>query len=406
MPSKLTGFRREAAEQEQPQRSDVDSTTIIGNANHAQLSFVARPSSRNSSNQGSILDPSPLYALSLHKVTRGYEYSGPVFPAPQGPRHRLGNIRLIAHDPEDERATSLLGAATRNLDLVDLSKATPEQTQQLQLQSRIILSHETLRSTVAGSHHQYSHEKEFSATSQERKFAKDFKMVVVGAGVVDKSALVIQFLQSQFINRCDLTMEDICRKSTTIDGIPAVVEVSDTTGLEEYITMREQYMRMSEGFVLVYSITSRESFANIFDLYEETSRVRKTKAWPRVLVANHCERESERQSSGREGKLTAKQFDCPFLEASSTTRVNVDNVFEAVIREIRYHDAMGTANVKRLVHSGGPALNVPRSRRSIQDDILDRVDETPEPIDQLLREEAKSKRSNNYFGRRLKRPAE
>lgn len=133
MSLKLTRFRRDAAEQEQTQRPDVDSTTIIGNTNYARLSFEPRLSSRNSSTQCSILDPPPLYALSLHEVTRGYEYLGPVFPVPQGPGHRLGNIRLIAHDPEDERATSLLGAATRNLDLVDLSKATPEQIQQLQL---------------------------------------------------------------------------------------------------------------------------------------------------------------------------------------------------------------------------------------------------------------------------------
>lgn len=37
----------------------------------------------------------------------------------------------------------------------------------------------------------------------------------------------------------------------------------DTAGQEEYSAMREQYMRTGEGFLLVYSITDRQSFEEI-----------------------------------------------------------------------------------------------------------------------------------------------
>ena len=44
-----------------------------------------------------------------------------------------------------------------------------------------------------------------------------------------------------------------------IDDEVALLDVLDTAGQEEYSAMREQYMRTGEGFLLVYSITSRNS---------------------------------------------------------------------------------------------------------------------------------------------------
>merc|ERR1711939_927433 len=44
-----------------------------------------------------------------------------------------------------------------------------------------------------------------------------------------------------------------------IDEEVALLDVLDTAGQEEHGAMREQYMRTGEGFLLVYSITSRQS---------------------------------------------------------------------------------------------------------------------------------------------------
>lgn len=329
-----------------------------------------------------------MYALSLHSVTRGYEYSRPAFLAPEDPGNRLRNIRLIPHDPNNEQMlTSFLGSATRNVDLIDLSTATPEQIQQLQLQSTFLISQGFLRSNAAANRHQdqYLLGRRFAARSQERQLSKDFNVVVVGARGVSKSALVLHFITSKFVNEYDPTVEDSYRRAITVDGIPAVVDVLDTTGQEEYSAMREQYMKTGEGFVLLYSISSRESFAEIFKFHEQISNVRKTRDYPRIIVANHCERDFN-QVSELEGKAMAEELQCPSLKASSTTGVNVDSVFETLVREIRYHDAMGTVRVE---DSGSS----------------DPVEEEAEPFDRLLQDGAKSKRPNDYFRGRLKRGA-
>lgn len=59
--------------------------------------------------------------------------------------------------------------------------------------------------------------------------------------------------------------------------------------------MREQYMRTGEGFLLVYSITSRPSFEEISTFHQQILRVKDQDSFPVVVVANKCDLEYERQ---------------------------------------------------------------------------------------------------------------
>jgi GTPase KRas len=59
--------------------------------------------------------------------------------------------------------------------------------------------------------------------------------------------------------------------------------------------MREQYMREGEGFILVYSITERESFDSIGAFHEQLLRVKEMSSVPIILVGNKCDLEYERR---------------------------------------------------------------------------------------------------------------
>ena len=65
--------------------------------------------------------------------------------------------------------------------------------------------------------------------------------------------------------------------------------------------MREQYMRTGEGFLLVYSITSRNSFEEISTFHQQILRVKDKDTFPVVIAANKCDLEYERQV-GMNGK--------------------------------------------------------------------------------------------------------
>lgn len=76
--------------------------------------------------------------------------------------------------------------------------------------------------------------------------------------------------------------------------------------------MREQYMRTGEGFLLVYSITSRSSFEEITPFYQQILRVKDMDQFPVIIVANKCDLEYDRQV-GMNGTLCIPHQPCAYL---------------------------------------------------------------------------------------------
>ncbi|CAX44207.1 GTP-binding protein, putative [Candida dubliniensis CD36] len=168
---------------------------------------------------------------------------------------------------------------------------------------------------------------------------REYKLVVVGGGGVGKSALTIQLIQSHFVDEYDPTIEDSYRKQCTIDDQQVLLDVLDTAGQEEYSAMREQYMRTGEGFLLVYSINSLNSFQELNSFYDQILRVKDSDDVPVLVVGNKCDLEMERQVSYEDGLALANSFNCPFLETSAKQRINVEEAFYGLVRNINQYNA-------------------------------------------------------------------
>lgn len=52
------------------------------------------------------------------------------------------------------------------------------------------------------------------------------------------------------------------------------VLVLDTAGQEEFSSMREQYMRTGDGFLIVYSVTDKASFEHVDRFHQLILRVK------------------------------------------------------------------------------------------------------------------------------------
>ncbi|KAJ7265795.1 ras family-domain-containing protein [Mycena rebaudengoi] len=189
------------------------------------------------------------------------------------------------------------------------------------------------------------------------QFLREYKLVVVGGGGVGKSALTIQFIQSHFEIDYDPTIEDSYKKQCVIDNEVALLDVLDTAGQEEYGAMREQYMRSGEGFLLVYSITSRDSFKEISTFHQQILRVKDQDSFPVIVAANKCDLEYERQVGMNEGRDLAKYFDSKFIETSAKQRINVDEAFINLVREIRKYNKEQQTGRPVLPGGGGSGGN-------------------------------------------------
>ncbi|TIB68349.1 small G-protein Ras2 [Wallemia mellicola] len=165
--------------------------------------------------------------------------------------------------------------------------------------------------------------------------ATPYKLSVLGDGGVGKTALTVQFCMNSFVETYDPTIEDSYRKQVVLDDAPALLEVLDTAGQEEYTALRDQWIREGEGFLLVYSIASRSTFDRIEKFRNLITRVKEREDIPLMLVGNKCDKVYEREVSLAEGQIMAKKLQCLMIETSAKTCVNVERAFFDVVREIR-----------------------------------------------------------------------
>ncbi|XP_065920805.1 circularly permutated Ras protein 1-like [Dysidea avara] len=111
-----------------------------------------------------------------------------------------------------------------------------------------------------------------------------------------------------------------------------LLDILDTAGQEEYSAMRDQYMRTGQCFLLVYSITDRQSFTEAETMYNFTTRIKDTDNVPAILVGNKKDLDMGRVVTYSEGKALADKLSVPFMETSAKTGHNVTEAFHELVR--------------------------------------------------------------------------
>ncbi|EHB18565.1 GTPase NRas [Heterocephalus glaber] len=162
-----------------------------------------------------------------------------------------------------------------------------------------------------------------------------YKLVVVGAGSVEKSALTIELIQNHFVDEYDPTIEDSNQKQAVINGETCLLDILDTAGQEEYSVMRDQYMRTGEGFLCVFAINNIKSFADVYLYRDQIKQVKHSDDVPMVLVGNKCD--LPRTVDTKQAHELAKSYGIPFIETSAKTRQGVEDAFYTPVREIRQY---------------------------------------------------------------------
>ncbi|GAB5367806.1 hypothetical protein AAMO2058_001263000 [Amorphochlora amoebiformis] len=163
----------------------------------------------------------------------------------------------------------------------------------------------------------------------------EYKLAVLGSGAVGKSALTIRLVTDNFLDEYDPTIEDSYRKQVVIDEETALLDILDTAGQDEFSSMQDQWMRDGKGFLLVYSITDKQSFDKIKELREKILRTKDSEKVPIVIAGNKCDMEEDRVVMKEEARKLAEAWSCPFYETSAKDKINNDLVFFELVKEIR-----------------------------------------------------------------------
>ncbi|GAA5856853.1 hypothetical protein JCM8547_008875 [Rhodosporidiobolus lusitaniae] len=197
------------------------------------------------------------------------------------------------------------------------------------------------------------------------------KIVLVGDGGVGKSSITMCLLNRGFSDEYDPTVEDAYSLNMTVDGVDYAIELVDTAGQEEYRGLwSETSAREADGFVVAYSVDSRNSFNLLPDFLHVIRKVRsphdvpttaltpENTPFPFLLVGNKCDLPpATRQVTAQDGLTFARQGGGLFSEVSAKARVNIDSSFLLLLRSV--------ARAKSL-----HALHVARCRGGVDDGLF------------------------------------
>lgn len=179
-----------------------------------------------------------------------------------------------------------------------------------------------------------------------------FKLVLLGESAVGKSSLVLRFVKGQFHEYQESTIgaafltQTVCLDDTTVK-----FEIWDTAGQERYHSLAPMYYRGAQAAIVVYDVTSTDTFARAKTWVKELQR----QANPNIVIAlagNKADLAGKRAVDLEEAQAYAEDNGLLFMETSAKTAKNVNEIFLAIAKKLPKNEprggpAGGTVNVSK-----------------------------------------------------------
>jgi small GTP-binding protein len=120
----------------------------------------------------------------------------------------------------------------------------------------------------------------------------------------------------------DATVEDtytINIKTNT--GEERIFNILDTAGEEDYQTMMDNWIKVADGFLLLFAINEKESFEALESKIEKIKNNDKDNV-PIILVGNKCDLDDQRIIEKQTAEDLAKKIGTKYYETSALTDQN------------------------------------------------------------------------------------
>ncbi|XP_039750578.1 uncharacterized protein LOC120626862 isoform X1 [Pararge aegeria] len=177
-----------------------------------------------------------------------------------------------------------------------------------------------------------------------------YRVVLLGDSGVGKTALVSQFMTSEYMNTYDASLDDeFGEKSVSVllDGEESelifIDHPSTEMSVENCLSTYEPH-----ACVVVYSVVAKSSFIRANELLSYLARELFTVERTAVLVGNKADLARARQVTTNEGKALATSKDSKFIETSSGIQHNVDELLVGILKQIRLKESREKKQAKKI----------------------------------------------------------
>lgn len=167
---------------------------------------------------------------------------------------------------------------------------------------------------------------------------KNIKIGIFGAQYSGKKSISLRYIKNEYTEGYMPTIEDVFEKTIQIDNENIHISLINTDGQDDFGEMRNTYYKQSQGFIFVFEIMNEDSIDYLKSIYDDIiSCVDDKNNINCVLAANKSDLRDDNRSdiiSVDEYNNLEKYFKCKIFEVSSKTGMNIDNMFDYLIKQI------------------------------------------------------------------------
>lgn len=161
-----------------------------------------------------------------------------------------------------------------------------------------------------------------------------FKILTIGDGGVGKTSILRRYVENKFLKHHLSTIGiDFLSKTLKIKDKEIKLKIWDTAGQERYRQITSHIYKDADGIILVFDVTSEESFNQITDWMEQIKNNVSKEEINLILIGNKCDL-ADRMVEKERGEEMAEKLKIKYFETSALTGQGINEAFEELAKQI------------------------------------------------------------------------
>ena len=180
------------------------------------------------------------------------------------------------------------------------------------------------------------------------------KVIILGASTVGKTSIFLRYFNNEFSHGTLTTLGvDFKTKFFKFENKKLKINYIDTAGQEKFKSISENYLKGTDGVILVFDLTNKETL-DLVNFWADCIKKNNRDNIGMILFGNKSDLENDRDVTYEEGKNLADKLGCQYYEGSAMNGDNVEFVMNEIAK-ISYNEWKKTAENRMSIRLSSAA---------------------------------------------------